>query len=144
MSICHTDAVTPNYPRLVWRIGVAMAEAGIRTNRDLKKRLASTGYKTSEATLCRLRKTDLRAIDLELLSALCAVLGCTPDTLLAPTGGWSNRLTANSLGGDSAPNSAVAQETIPPRDKTPPPNPASSTMLGPRIRSVTSAERAQK
>ena len=40
MNTGHPEAVALKYPRLVWRIGVAMAEAGIRTNRDLKKRLA--------------------------------------------------------------------------------------------------------
>lgn len=81
------------YAPLLWRIGVAMAEAGIRTNRELKKRLAAAGYETSEATLSRLRNVNLRAIDLDLLAALCAVLATTPDELLAPKGGWPKRNT---------------------------------------------------
>lgn len=142
-----TENAPAGFPRLKWRIGVAMAEAGVRTNRELKKRLAAAGYKTSEPTLCRLRKVDLRSIDLELLAALCAVLNTSPNKLLAPAGGWprpayepptgKTRRELNArqgVGGASSQDDATA---VPPQTEPAP-------MLGPRIRAVTSPERTLK
>ena len=134
-----------DYPRLNWRIGVAMAEAGVRTNRELKKRLAAAGYQTSEAKLCRLRKVDLRSIDVELLAALCAVLTTSPNELLAPSGGWPRPATAPPLSqarSNKAGNPGIERElqNVEPLTATPKPAP----MLGPRIRAVTSTEMAAK
>ena len=128
------------YTPLVWRLGVAMAEANIRTNRELKKRLADTGYKTSEATLSRLRKVELRAIELDLLAALCAVLTTTPDELLAPMGGWPKRNERVAPSTPAAPR-IESDRTDLRLDAAPvsePRVPAASSMLGPRIKAVRS------
>ena len=140
-----TEKAAPSFPRLNWRIGVAMAEAGIRTNRELKKRLATAGYQASEAKLCRLRKVDLRSIDVELLAALCAVLATSPNDLLAPLGGWPRPATASSVrearsNPPGNPGLEGELNNIEPPAATPKP----ASMLGPRIRAVTSAERAAK
>lgn len=138
MSTHGTINDQDDYAPLVWRIGVAMAEAGIRTNRELKKRLAAAGYKTSEATLSRLRKVDLRAIELDLLAALCTVLATTPDELLAPKGGWPKKnvrvtpTTQPAAISDSAENRPLIKETPIPETS----NASEPTMLGPRITPV--------
>lgn len=134
------------YPLLVWRIGVAMAEAGIRTNRELRKRLTEVGFQTSEATLCRLRKVDLRAIDLEMLAALCAVLGATPDDLLAPKGGWPSRQSRTAPRTESAPSRKHSIDNLASTNAPGPKleKPTASSMLGPRIKPVNTMERARK
>ncbi|MBY4599716.1 helix-turn-helix domain-containing protein [bacterium BD-1] len=133
-----------DYPRLVWRIGVAMAEAGIRTNRALKKRLAEFNYHTSEAKLSRLRKVDLRAIELDLLAALCAALGTTPDQLLAPPGGWRQRIAqpASPKSGASPSAAEVGPQPINAPSPQEPTESPTASMLGPRIRPMNPMERA--
>ena len=73
------------------RLGVAMAQAGIRSNRELKKALVEVGYRISEPTLSRLRKTPCKTVDIGLLSALCCVLNCQIGDLIYPDGGWPDR-----------------------------------------------------
>lgn len=138
---------TAGFPLLNWRIGVAMAEAGVRTNRELKKRLSEVGYKTSEATLCRLRKVSLRSIDVELFSALCAVLGTSPNELLAPEGGW--RTPARSLlPGTAQRNEPPSQGPAGSPSDIAPLAPSQTTgrssLLGPRIRAVRPFEKTMK
>ncbi|GAB3732463.1 hypothetical protein GCM10028794_09520 [Silanimonas algicola] len=68
-----------------------MAQAGIRSNRELKKALVEVGYRISEPTLSRLRKTPCKTVDIGLLSALCCVLNCQIGDLIYPDGGWPDR-----------------------------------------------------
>ena len=124
-----------------------MAEAGVRTNRELKKRLSRVGYRVSEAKLCRLRKTDLKSIDLDLLAALCAVLATSPNELLAPAGGWPRSAQALPTNAKQPDRNAGRGIADPSQQNDPPDAPTqseSSTMLGPCIRAVISKERTLK
>lgn len=71
---------------LYWRLRVLMAEREIDSTRELRRRLAATGYEISEAQLGRVRKRLPRLLDTTLLAALCDVLGVDPGDLLIRKG----------------------------------------------------------
>lgn len=66
-----------------WRLRVMMAERGIRTVTELRRRLESLGVEISTQQLNRI-VTDLpQRLNTDLFAALLTVLKCTPNDLFA-------------------------------------------------------------
>ncbi len=66
-----------------WRLRVMMAERGIRTVTELRRRLESLGVEISTQQLNRI-VTDLpQRLNTDLFAALLTVLRCTPNDLFA-------------------------------------------------------------
>lgn len=88
-------------PVIAWRLRVLMAERDVHTTRALRKRLADYGIVRSEPQLGRIVKGLPRSMDMQVLSALCAVLDVTPGDLLIIPGrcspGRQNLPAANVL-----------------------------------------------
>jgi len=126
------------------RLGVAMAQAGVRSNRELKKALVEVGYRISEPTLSRLRKTPCKTVDIGLLSALCCVLNCQIGDLIYPDGGWRDRSRGGNRNGqaderDRAQPSASPALPAPPEAK--PITKAPHPITGPKARLLSFSKR---
>jgi len=117
--------------KLQWRIGIVMAERGIRTNRDLVRRLRDVGYRISEPTMSRVRRQLPAKLDTEFLSALCHALEAQPGDLLhIPTISSPEQETGVTpiSPPEAAPPSSDAAPT-PPRQTSP-----MSRAVGPKLR----------
>jgi DNA-binding Xre family transcriptional regulator len=69
---------------LEWRLHAVMADRGIKFARELQDALTRDGFSISASSISRLVYKVPKQLDIELLSRLCRVLGCTPDELLMP------------------------------------------------------------
>lgn len=125
-------------PRLIWRIGVAMAERDIRTVRELRRRLRDAGYEISEPQLGRLRKQLPRQLDTRFLAALCVVLQVQPGELIrlpgAPVSGpLASPIAVDAQRAADEPSGTGVSTAAPPPPAMPP-GPRTFPMAGPRVR----------
>lgn len=70
-------------PRLVWRLRLVMAQRGLFATSDLVPLLAERGVYLSKSQVHRVVTGQPERVSLHLLAALCDILDCTADDLLA-------------------------------------------------------------
>lgn len=117
---------------LYWRLRVLMAEREIDSTRELRRRLAATGYEISEAQLGRVRKRLPRLLDTALLAALCDVLAVDPGDLLTRKGRPASKPEGLSAGATkSVQNESSAASRTPLENMS---FPSSGPELGPLSR----------
>jgi DNA-binding Xre family transcriptional regulator len=67
-----------------WNLRLLMAKAGIYATSDLVPLLAERGVVLSATQVYRLVTQDPERLNLNILMALCDILGCTPNDLIEP------------------------------------------------------------
>lgn len=65
-----------------WHLRQRMAEAGMFQTRDLQPLLAERGVQLSREQVYRLVTQPPLRLTLDVLAALCDILGCTPNDLI--------------------------------------------------------------
>jgi DNA-binding Xre family transcriptional regulator len=66
----------------VWRLRTLMAERGMFSTTDIRPLLAERGIALSPAQVYRLVTGTPERLNLDVLAALCDILGCTPNDLI--------------------------------------------------------------
>ncbi len=67
-----------------WNLRLSAAERGIWKSTEMRRRLAEAGLEISAGKMSALWTGTPTTIRLDDLDIVCAVLECTPDTLLIP------------------------------------------------------------
>ena len=67
-----------------WHLRQLMAKAGMFSTTDLAPHLAERGIELSPAQVYRLVTGTPERLNLQVLAALCDILGCTPNDLIVP------------------------------------------------------------
>lgn len=68
----------------VWHLRTKMAECGMFATSDLQPLLAERGIALSREQIYRLVTGHPQRLNMGVLSALCDILGCTPNDLIEP------------------------------------------------------------
>jgi len=68
----------------VWHLRVKMAEKGMFSTTDLQPHLAERGIALSREQTYRLVSGQPQRLSMNILVALCDILGCTPNDLIEP------------------------------------------------------------
>ncbi len=69
--------------RFDWRLRELMHERGIHQITTLQRQLEAHGIDLSSSQIHRLVTQDPERLHVEVLAALCEILGCTPSDLIA-------------------------------------------------------------
>lgn len=70
-------------PQIVWRLRNVMADRGMFKTSDLVEPLQNAGVGLSREQIFRLVTQQPKRLNVDVLAALCSILECTPDDLLA-------------------------------------------------------------
>lgn len=70
-------------PQIVWRLRNVMADRGMFKTSDLVEPLQQAGVALSREQIFRLVTQQPKRLNIDVLAALCSILECTPDDLLA-------------------------------------------------------------
>lgn len=84
-----------------WRLRQVMADRGIYQTSDMVPLLADRGVNLSREHVYRLVTGTPQRLNLEVLAALCDILGCDPSDLLVPTA--VQEQPARTAGGETGP-----------------------------------------
>ncbi|MFZ1996633.1 MAG: helix-turn-helix domain-containing protein [Solirubrobacteraceae bacterium] len=71
-------------PDYEWRLRLRLAEHGIFNSKPLVALLAERGIRLSDSQVWRMVTGKPERLNLQVLSALCAILECTPNDLIEP------------------------------------------------------------
>jgi DNA-binding Xre family transcriptional regulator len=81
--------------RFRWRLEERMHERGIHQITALQRALAAHGIDLSSSQIHRLVTQTPERLNLEVLAALCEILGCSPSDLVEVHASASQRATAD-------------------------------------------------
>jgi len=84
---------------ITWRLRTLMAERGMFKTTDLIEPLQSEGVALSREQVFRLVTQTPKRLNVEVLAALCTILGCTPNDLLVLEQAGQQPAEATGTGG---------------------------------------------
>ena len=98
-----------------WRLAEIMAAHGMHTSTDLIPRLAERGIQLSRRQVYRFVHQRPERLSLQLLAALCDILGCGVEDLLTVTATDVRRKKAATAAKSSPPNVVDINKSMRPR-----------------------------
>ena len=84
---------------ITWRLRTLMAEGGMFKTTDLLEPLKAEGVALSREQVFRLVTQTPQRLNVEVLAALCTILGCTPSDLLVLEQAAARPAEATGTGG---------------------------------------------
>lgn len=90
-----------------WNLRIKMAEHGMFSTTDLHPHLADRGITLSREQVYRLVTGHPQRLSMDILCALCDILECTPNDLIAPKVIEAPRTAASGHSGTTAPVAAA-------------------------------------
>jgi DNA-binding Xre family transcriptional regulator len=98
-----------------WRLAEIMAAHGMHNSTDLIPRLAERGIQLSRPQVYRIVHQRPERLSLQVLAALCDILGCGVEDLLTVTATDVRRKKAATAAKASPPNVVAINKSVRPR-----------------------------